>query len=291
MTRFGLDSSSEVPIAAHHAVGSSVALRYLSRSTGKVITHQEHLRYRAAGIDLVLVFEDGARNALAGYDQGKSDAQFAILQANRILGAAPRRPVIRFAADFDPAGNPQATDAYYDGIAAVLPRADCGPYGSDQIVAHQHARGFGRLWQTYAWSGGRFYSNPANSVYQYSNGHTVGGVGVDFNHLFGHDFGQWDYQPPPPSDPHHYGRLTNEHYAWKGRLLPRERPTVIEYDRLRRHPLIHRARLAVLRKDMRDQADRICFLARSTRPPTWGVWHRGWRYQQLAKRAAGQKIV
>ena len=38
MSRFGLDSTGEVPPAAHHAVGSTVALRYLSRYTSKVVT-------------------------------------------------------------------------------------------------------------------------------------------------------------------------------------------------------------------------------------------------------------
>lgn len=303
--RFGLDSVSEVPAAAHHAVGSSVALRYLSRSTAKVVTASEHRRYQAAGIDLVLVFEDSGRPDRSDYAGGKADAQFAIAQAIGILGAPPRPPRIRFAADYDPAGHPEATDAYYDGVAAVLPRAQCGPYGNDQMVSHAHARGFETLWQTYAWSGGRFFSAPGNSIFQKSNGHTVAGVGVDYNDVFGEDFGQWDYHAAAPValDPHHYGRLTVEHYAWKGRSLPEERPTAVEYDRLRRHPLLHRARLAVLRSDLSDLADHVYFEAHDPeqwsspvwgmgpRVPTWSAFHRGFRYQALIKRAQGEVVV
>lgn len=302
--RFGLDSSSEVPASAHHAVGSSVALRYLSRSTAKVVTAAEHAHYKAGGIDLVLVFEDAGRPDQSDYAGGKADALFALQQAVSILGAPPRPPRIRFAADYDPAGHPELADAYSDGWAAVLPRARCGPYGNDQMVGHAHARGFESLWQTYAWSGGRFFSAPGNSVYQYSNDHTVAGVGVDYDHVFGEDFGQWDYHAAAPValDPHHYGRLTVEHYAWKGRKLPFERPTAVEYDKLRHHPLIHRARLAVLRADLKDLADHVYFEAHDNpvwsspawgRPgtPSWGAFHRGFRYQALIKRAQGTLVV
>jgi hypothetical protein len=305
--RFGLDSSSEVPVAAHHAVGSSVALRYLSRTTAKVVTAAEHRHYQAAGIDLVLVFEDAGRPDRSDYAGGKADAEFAVKQATDILGSPPRPPRIRAAADYDPAGHPEATDAYFDGWAAVLPRAHCGPYGNDQMVGHAHARGFQTLWQTYAWSGGRFCSAPANSVYQYSNDHTVAGVGVDYDHIFGEDFGQWDYHAAAPValDPHHYGRLTVEHYAWKGRKLPFERSTAVRYDQLRRHPHnpLHRSELAQLRSDLKDLADHVYFEAHGEqqwsspvwgtgpRVPTWSAFHRGFRYQAMIKRAQGQVVV
>jgi hypothetical protein len=304
MTRFGLDSTGEVPVWAHHAVGSSVALRYLSRSDWKVVTRSEHEHYKAAGIDLVLVFEDMGRPDLSDYAGGKADAEFALGQATGILGKPAMAPVIRFAADFDV--NPQATDAYYDGCAAVLGHDRCGPYGSYRVVAHARARGFQALWQTYAWSAGQQFLGA--SAYQYSNGHTVGGVGVDYNHLYGADFGQWDRKAPVPLDPNHYGRLTDEGYAWKGRILPHERPTAIEYDHLRalqrRHVHPFRARLHVLEQDLRDLADHVYFEAHDDRvtiqagaglpfqtPPSWGAFWRGWRYRELTMRARGQRVA
>lgn len=297
MTRFGLDSTAEIPVAAHHLVGSTVALRYLSRFTPKVVTAGEHKRYRAAGIDLVLVFEDFGRPDRQGYADGKADAEFALKQSHAILGSPARRARYRFAADYDPAGHPELTDAYFDGVAAVIPRRDCGPYGSDVMVAHQHGRGFGCLWQTYAWSGGRFYSSPDNSVYQYSNGHTVAGIGADYNHLFGDDFGQWDFRPPSPKIDPRYSRFPKGPYPWKGKLL-HEHDAVVEYDRLRKHPLIHRRRLGELRRELRDCADRIFFLVHQDAqwgafvlPPAWLAYHRGWRYQQLVQRWQGKRLV
>lgn len=294
--RFGLDSVSEVPTAAHHLAGSTVALRYLSRFTPKVVTRAEHQRYRAAGIDLVLVFEDTGRPDHQGYDGGKADAEFALKQATAILGQPARHAKIRFAADYDPAGHPEATNAYFDGVAAVLPRENCGPYGSDEMVAHHHARGFKTLWQTYAWSGGRFFSSPDNTVYQYSNGHTVGGIGVDFNHLFSADFGQWDYVPKPV-DSRHLSRFPTGSYPWKGRLL-HPRAMVVEYDRLREHPFLHRPRLKVLRRDLKDCADRVFFLVHHDPEVQmlngvlqWGKFHRGWMYQQFIHRAQGKRFI
>lgn len=296
MTRFGLDSVSPVPVAAHHAAGSSVALRYLSRSTSKVITRSEHEAYKQGGIDLVLVFEDSGRPDISGYAGGKADAEFALRQAVAVLGSPPRPPRIRFAADYDPAGDAEATDAYYDGVAAVMHRSTCGPYGGIEVVARQAKRGFEALWQTYAWSNGAFFGSPYNSAYQYSNGHTIGGVGVDFNDLYGSDFGQWDYKPVV-ADPRHYARFPVTVRHLQGRRISELR-TVVEYDRLRVHPLIHRARLGVLRKDLRLLADRVYDVAHDEGVgpawglgPTWGAFWRGWRYQQLIHRAMGKQLA
>lgn len=288
--RFGLDSTGEVPVSGHRAVGSTVALRYLSRSTWKVITRSEHEHYQQAGISLVLVFEDAGRPDLEGYAGGKADAEFAMRQARSILDLPSRQPCIRFAADYDPAGAADATDAYYDGVAAVIPRSDCGPYGSEEIVARQHARGFERLWQTYAWSGGRFFSSPANSIYQYSNGHTVAGVGVDYNHVYGDDFGQWDYQPAPLAalDPHLYRRFE-----------PLVREFVVRYDHLRVHPHnpLHARELSRLRDQLRIAARDIYDDAHAHGDGPrqvaagWNTHHAGWQFQQLIKRAQGDRLV
>jgi hypothetical protein len=296
--RFGLDSTSAVPVGAHHAVGSTVAIRYLSRYSWKVVTRAEYQADKAAGIDTYVVFEDGAQNALGGYDAGKSDAEFALKQGHDILGVPALPACIPCAVDYDPAGNAHLTDPYFDGCAAVLGHDRAGPYGGDEVIRRQADRHFGTLFATYAWSGGRVDPRVVKrGVYQYSNGHVVGGVGVDYNHVYGVDFGQWDRKPTAPLDPHHYSRLTDEGYAWKGRVLPKERPTVIEYDALRHHPFLHRPRLAVLRRDLRDLADHVYFEAHRGwmpawgGPPSWNAFHRGWRYQALIHRAQGAKLV
>jgi hypothetical protein len=295
VTRFGLDSTGEVPSWAHHAAGSTVALRYLSRSTAKVITRSEHERYKAAGIDLVLVFEDSATNSLGGYGQGKADAEFALSQAHGILGVPVLPAAIRFAVDFDTVGSPERTDAYFDGAAAVMHRSSCGPYGSFEIVRHAAGRGFQRLWQTYAWSAGRFFSSPLNTVYQYSNDHTIGGVGVDFNHLFGADFGQYDRKPAAPSDPHGYWRFAVGPFSSPRGPLS-ERSVVLHYDGARKHLLRWPGLLRQLEAQCRFLADRIAHeviseAQRTGRPRNWVQWDRGWRYQQLIRRAQGLKLA
>lgn len=291
MTRFGLDSTSPVPVSAHHSVGSTVALRYLSRSTWKVVTAQEHQAGKAGGIDLVLVFEDDGRPDLHGYDGGKADAEFALRQAQDILGQPTQPPVIRFACDYDASPNVSATDGYYDGVASVIPKDRCGPYGGYDVVAHQAARGFKALWQTYAWSGSRF--DPAAQVYQYSNDHTVGGVGVDFNHVYGEDFGQWDRKGSAPPDPHHYEWFDTATVPFgKGHLT--ERFTVVEYDQLRAHPHLHAVRLRQLRDDCRFLATRIVertLQDAGNGPRNWLGWHRSWRIKQLWARYRGEKVV
>lgn len=291
MIRFGLDSTGMVPVSGHHAVGSTVALRYLSRSTYKVVTKAEHDAYKAAGIDLVLVFEDSGRPDLAGHQGGVDDAQFALRQATQILGTPTLPPVIRFAADYDPAGNPAATDAYYDGVATIIPRERCGPYGGLEVVSRQANRGFKALWQTYAWSGGRFDSRA--QVYQYSNDHTVAGVGVDFNHCYGVDFGQWDRTAPAPVDPHHYLWFETQNIPFgQGHLT--ERNTVTEYDQLRPHAVLHARRLGQLREDCRFLAERIVLRTlqeAGNQPRNWEGFHRSWRVKQLWARYQGKQVV
>lgn len=78
-----------------------------------------------------------------------------------------------------------------------------------------------------------------------------------------------------------------------------ERATVLEYDKLRatQTPKLHpnRARLVVLRARLRLLAGRVDRVA--THPlgkngkPTWGLYERGWRYQQLIHRAQGQRFI
>lgn len=194
---FGLDSTEEISVSAHKSVGSSVALRYLSHYTPKVIKAGEVARYRAGGIAIVSVFEDygWTQGHTEDYASGVENARFALAQAE--AAGAPKDITIPFAVDTDQYA-PSATDAYADGLASILSKDRCGVYGSFDMVLHWMNRGFKGNWQTYAWSQGRFVDGC--KVYQYSNDHIVGGVGCDFNHLFpvnGFCL-QWDHPAPLP---------------------------------------------------------------------------------------------
>lgn len=280
---FGMDSVSMVPIRAHFAVGSHVAVRYLSRATGKVVTRSEYDQYKAKGIALFTVFEDAADNALRGYDQGKADAEWCVRQATDILGPPPASWVLPAAVDFDPTGREKSTDGYFEGWSSVRPRELSGPYGGYTMVAHSHARGFKGLYQTYAWSGGRFFEGV--QAFQYSNDHFVGGVGVDFDKFFPNwagNFGQ--YNPPRgvvPPHPLHYERF-----------FPNELPVVQPYDKARKTPALHVKQLRTLRLKLAELALDVYEEAHdSASPPAWGMFHAGWRYQQLIHRSQGKKIT
>lgn len=298
---FGLDSTSEVAPGFHHSVGSSFAMRYLSRYSWKVVTRGEFEDYQRNGIHLGLVFEDGARNALGGYAAGKSDAEFAKRQALGILGPpANLNAMLSFAVDYDPAGNASATDSYFEGVAAVFDRHLTGPYGGAEVVARSQQRGFGGLWQTYAWSGGRLVQGA--KVYQYSNDHSVGGVGCDFNKCFD-DSVFWNYLPTAP-DPNHYLWFEAGPFAWKdhaGRPVQlRERDLVQTYDRLRPHPFRNHRQLLELQATLGLVAERIWWAAHTDPargkaphllPPIWNANRRGWRFQQVWHRSKGLVVA
>lgn len=292
--QFGLDSTSEVPTAAHRSAGSSFAVRYLTRYAPKALTETEVRNYKASGLGLAVVFEDGAQNALGGLDRGKADAEFASNQA-RALGMPAERPIY-FAVDFDTGASPERTDAYFDGVAAVLGKQCSGAYGGFEVVRHQFDRGFHWGWQTLAWSGSAL--DVRAQLYQFSINHHVGGVGVDYNHAYYQDYGQWGVTPPPDPDPHHYQRFPEGPFAWQHKDLY-ERWLVQEYDKLRVAPHLgpNSEQLDLLREDINLARKRVWVEANFDQAgnrlekPTWGLYYRGWRWQQLLARSRGQRVV
>jgi Domain of unknown function (DUF1906) len=293
--QLGLDSTSEVPTAAHRAIGSSFALRYLSRTSYKVLTEREVQHYRASGIGFAVVFEDGPDNSLRGYDQGRADAEVALGQA-RALGMSSGRPIF-FAVDFATAGEPGRTDPYFDGVALVLGRQSSGPYGGYEVVRHQFDRGFAWGWQTYAWSGAEVDARA--QLYQFSNDHYMDGVGVDLNHAFYADYGQWDAVPPPDPDPYHYQWFPEGPFAFANKTL-HERWLVMNYDRYRVAPHVgaNSEILNLLRGDLTLARKRVWFEANTDlntgqrlASPSWTEDYRGWRWQQLNARSQGERVV
>jgi hypothetical protein len=298
---FGVDSISEIPIWVHHEIGSTFAMRYLSHSSWKTVTSSEYSDYKKAGLYLGLVFEDGATNALLGYDQGRADAEFARRQAVDILGEPESSDWTIFAAvDSDPAGfrgGASATDGYFDGWAAVLGREHCAPYGAYSVVVHQHGRGFAKGWQTVAWSYGENALGNQAVVYQSSINHTVAGQGVDFDRDTEEKGFFWNGKKPGMIDPYHYERFVGGPFKTRWGVI-HERLVVESYDHLRKHPFQHRRRLGLLRQQLRYLANRVAYEAfsdggkrRPRRPGKWNAYHRGWRYQELLKRSEGHRIA
>jgi Rv2525c-like, glycoside hydrolase-like domain len=199
MSRFGLDYAwGHISPAAHKAAGSSFAARYLSYDSSKNLSLAEKQELEAGGIDIVVVWETSANRALSGYDGGRSDGGAADSQA-KMLGQPEGRPIY-FAVDFDVSSSQQAVvNSYFQGVAAAIGLARTGVYGGYWPCKRlKEANLVTWVWQTYAWSGGNVLDS-ANFL-QYSNDHTVGGLGCDYNKTFTDDFGQWGFVTPPTED-------------------------------------------------------------------------------------------
>jgi glycoside hydrolase-like protein len=178
--------------------GVKFVCRYLSHSPSKNLTRAEAEKLTDAGIWIVVVWETTAQRALSGHAGGVADAKDAEAQA-RSCGMPDDRPVY-FAVDWDASSGQQAAiNAYLDGAASVLGKGRVGIYGGygpvKRALDGRHATW---AWQTYAWSGGRWDGRA--QLQQYSNGHTIGGVGCDYDRAEKSDYGQWRVGVTPGGD-------------------------------------------------------------------------------------------
>lgn len=99
----------------------------------------------------------------------------------------------------------------------------------------------------------------------------------------------------PVVNKYHYERFQKGPFLLRNGHPVNELSVVVEYDGLRKHPFIHRARLAVLREQLAELAGRIYSVSHgqpaSDGRPSWGQFWRGWRFQQLIHRSQGMRFV
>jgi hypothetical protein len=183
----GLDFSFWRPPSASWLIqnGFGFACRYLDYlPNGKVIDAAEFAALRAAGVLVVLNWEDGTTNMAAGFAGGQTEAAEAMRQA-QALGAWPCP--ITFSCDTDPANIGQAAIvAYLQGCGSVLGGAlRVGVYGGHDAVAWGMGSGAAHYgWQTFAWSPAGWYG-PAQLR------QVVGGTSnYDLDQSLAADFGQ-----------------------------------------------------------------------------------------------------
>ncbi|MEV6767553.1 DUF1906 domain-containing protein [Nocardia sp. NPDC051030] len=195
--RFGLDYAAGRPDAsAIRAAGFDFVVRYLSAGgpslPGKLLTPAEADDLRAHDISIVSNWETTAARMLDGFGAGVTDARAALAQALRCGGRADRP--IYFSADFDATPQQQgAINAYLDGAATVLGRANVGIYGGYWPISRALDAGVATwAWQTVAWSGGNL--EPRRSILQTGRQVIVDGVECDVNETDRIDFGQWDVE-------------------------------------------------------------------------------------------------
>jgi peptidoglycan hydrolase-like protein with peptidoglycan-binding domain len=197
---FGVDYAWGRPgTSALKTAGVHFAARYLSHTAGKNLTRAEATLLSTAGIAIVVVWETTAKRALAGHSAGVQDAKDALAEA-KACGMPDGRPIY-FAVDFDASASQQAAiNAYLDGAASVLGKANTGIYGGYNPVKRALDGGHcAWAWQTYAWSGGKW--DPRAQLQQYSNDHIIGGVGLDYDRSVKADYGQWIIGNPKPPAP------------------------------------------------------------------------------------------
>lgn len=181
-------SRPSIPLLAQ--AGVKFAFRYLSFENSltkpKILTNSEALALSQAGIAVVSNYEWYESRCTEGFAAGAADAKTAVSQA-RAAGAPDGKPIY-FSVDTDT--SPDSVRTYFQGIASVIPLSQIGVYGSYRVVKGLKEAGLVTwLWQTYAWSGGMWYSG--NHVEQYQNGVTLANGTLDLNRNKVTDFGQW----------------------------------------------------------------------------------------------------
>lgn len=146
-----LDYSSARPtIQQIKTSGASGVARYLTRSTSsKRLSAVEVRSLLAAGLGIVLVFEDTADRAKQGRAAGVADAHEATAQA-KALGCPAGVPIF-YAVDFDAA--PAEVEAYFVGLNSVPSPYPVGAYGDIAVVDGLLGLRLARYgWQASAWS-------------------------------------------------------------------------------------------------------------------------------------------
>lgn len=189
---FGVDFASDGQGAGHELAADGVRFcaRYLSTYGPKNLHRAEADDYSRHGIDNVVVWETTADRALDGSAAGRADAIEADRQA-RSSGQPHGRPIY-FAVDFDAEGDGLIPSLfpYFDGVRNAIGRERAGIYAGFGPVEWALSAGMvDWAWQTYAWSGGRWYDRA--QLRQYSNDHVLAGLSVDYDHAHHRDYGGW----------------------------------------------------------------------------------------------------
>lgn len=199
MTILGVDYSFARPdLAVLVQDGYQFVCRYLATedpaTAGKILSAAELGELHGAGLSVVLVFEDGASNALGGEAAGTADGTVAGNEANAL--GVPAAVPIYATVDFDVTADQYATvDAYVTAFAKASGRPEA-VYGPAAYLATSTAT---YRWQAAGW-------NPT--------GETVAGVslvqriastapaGCDVDVALLDHYGQWSppaVAPPAPA--------------------------------------------------------------------------------------------
>lgn len=180
----GIDVAWDRPTVAQiKAVGAQWVARYFSTDNNKNLHATEVTAYTAAGLAIVTVWETTQGRATAGRAAGIADAKAA--EAQRKAVGLPATHIHHFAVDKDTSWASVAP--YFDGVASYLGQTRTGVYGGLDVINGAYAAGYRYLWQTVAWSEGRW--SPHATIRQ-TGGTTLSG-GADWDTAMATDFGQY----------------------------------------------------------------------------------------------------
>jgi hypothetical protein len=190
MTIEGVDYADARPSPAKlYALGKRFVVRYGGPGrTSKQLSEAELKGLIGAGLSVVANAE-GAADGYRGRTVGRAWAKQAE-EHFRSLGMPGDRPIY-FSVDWAAGADDWADiDAALRGSAEIIGAARVGVYGGYNTIRHCATAGTARwLWQTYAWSDGRWWAGA--HLQQYRNGVTVAGGDCDLNRAMVADYGQW----------------------------------------------------------------------------------------------------
>jgi len=134
-------------------------------------------------------------------------------------------------------------------------------------------------------------SHPGFDVQQYTDRYASRNLdgNVALNSLFGPE------PAPEVVNPLHYDRFATGPFLTRKWGKLNEREVVQEYDGARQQPDKYKNYLPQLEARLKWLADRVWTVSHDPKnqdaKPTWGEYHRGWRWQELIHRAHGQQFA
>lgn len=274
MSRLGVDFAWGGPPSAVSLRKAHISFvgRYFSHDFSKNIHAAEYKFLKSLGIDTIVAWETTATRARDGGLAGRSDALAAEIQ--RAACGMPDSQPIHFAVDFE--ASISEIESYFKSIHNMISLERTGAYGGYEVIKRLFdAKLISSGWQTYAWSAGRW--DRRARYRQYSNGHFLGGVEVDYDVDVGASSAPKRHPVAPPPD------NLNVFY-------PNERRVLNSYLSYMKHPKLHphgikvsREKLVAFRKNIFDAAAFGRLTNGQRVRPGWNINNRFARYEILKK--------
>lgn len=192
-----------IPAADIRASGASGAIRYVSDRRpggawmlGKPIQLNEARDLYRNGLKIVSCYQYGKQDSadwLAGYNAGVQHAKRG-WQLHVAAGGSYGAPIYA-SIDDDPSYEQYKRQVapYLQGWEAVLGPQRVGVYANSKTIEWALQDGIGSYFWQHNWGSPGRVAHPAAHLHQVEiDKRSVGGVGVDLNHVLQSRFGQWD---------------------------------------------------------------------------------------------------